>query len=30
MLDGYYPLRGWDVQGRPTAAKLRELGLPTL
>ncbi len=28
MLVEYYRLRGWDDQGRPTAAKLRELGLP--
>ena len=28
LLDRYYRLRGWDVeQGRPTGAKLRELGL---
>ena len=28
LLDEYYTLRGWDVAtGRPTAAKLRELGL---
>jgi len=28
MLDEYYDLRGWDrATGRPTAAKLRELGL---
>jgi len=27
MLDEYYQLRGWDNQGRPTAEKLRELGL---
>jgi hypothetical protein len=28
LLDEYYTLRGWDVEtGRPTAAKLRELGL---
>jgi aldehyde:ferredoxin oxidoreductase len=28
LLDEYYTLRGWDVvTGRPTAAKLRELGL---
>jgi aldehyde:ferredoxin oxidoreductase len=27
MLDEYYQLRGWDTQGQPTAAKLRELGL---
>lgn len=27
MLDEYYQLRGWDTQGRPTAEKLRELGL---
>jgi aldehyde:ferredoxin oxidoreductase len=29
LLDEYYTLRGWDAQtGRPTAAKLEELGLP--
>lgn len=27
MLDEYYRARGWDDQGRPTAAKLAELGL---
>ncbi len=27
ILDDYYRLRGWDDQGVPTAAKLRELGL---
>jgi len=27
MLDEYYQLRGWDTQGRPTAEKMRELGL---
>ena len=27
MLDEYYQLRGWDAQGRPTAAKLQELGI---
>jgi aldehyde:ferredoxin oxidoreductase len=28
LLDRYYTLRGWDVErGRPTGAKLRELGL---
>ncbi len=27
MLDEYYQLRGWDTQGRPTAAKMQELGL---
>ena len=28
LLDEYYTLRGWDVAtGRPTAAKLKELGL---
>ena len=28
LLDEYYALRGWDVEtGRPTVAKLRELGL---
>ena len=27
MRDEYYHLRGWDEQGRPTAARLRSLGL---
>jgi aldehyde:ferredoxin oxidoreductase len=27
MLDEYYQLRGWDSQGRPTADKMRALGL---
>ncbi|GAB4256964.1 MAG: tungsten-containing formaldehyde ferredoxin oxidoreductase [Thermoleophilia bacterium] len=27
LLDEYYRLRGWDENGLPTAAKLRELGL---
>jgi aldehyde:ferredoxin oxidoreductase len=27
MLDDYYEARGWDKQGVPTAAKLKELGL---
>jgi aldehyde:ferredoxin oxidoreductase len=27
MLDEYYEARGWDKDGKPTAAKLRELGL---
>jgi aldehyde:ferredoxin oxidoreductase len=27
MLDEYYEVRGWDKNGNPTAAKLRELGL---
>ena len=27
MLDEYYEARGWDKNGNPTAAKLRELGL---
>jgi aldehyde:ferredoxin oxidoreductase len=27
MLDEYYEARGWDKNGKPTAAKLRELGL---
>ncbi len=27
MLDEYYEARGWDKQGVPTAAKLKELGL---
>ncbi|WP_245907924.1 aldehyde ferredoxin oxidoreductase C-terminal domain-containing protein, partial [Neomoorella humiferrea] len=30
MLDEYYDLMGWDRQGRPTAAKLAELGLAEL
>jgi aldehyde:ferredoxin oxidoreductase len=30
MLDEYYESRGWTAQGIPTAAKLAELGLPTL
>jgi len=28
MLDDYYQLRGWDTEGKPTKAKLLELGLP--
>ena len=28
MLPEYYRCRGWDDEGRPTAGKLRELGLP--
>ena len=28
MLEDYYPLRGWDNDGRPTAAKMQALGLP--
>jgi aldehyde:ferredoxin oxidoreductase len=28
MLTDYYRVRGWDADGRPTAAKLRALGLP--
>ena len=28
MLEDYYRIRGWDADGRPTADKLRELGLP--
>lgn len=27
LLDDYYSLRGWDKNGRPTVAKLKELGL---
>lgn len=27
LLDEYYALRGWDNEGRPTGAKLKELGL---
>lgn len=27
MLDEYYAVRGWDVNGTPTEAKLKELGL---
>lgn len=27
MLPEYYELRGWDSEGKPTEAKLRELGL---
>ncbi len=27
MLDEYYRVRGWDAEGKPTEAKLRELGL---
>ncbi|MGQ9586293.1 MAG: aldehyde ferredoxin oxidoreductase family protein [Anaerolineae bacterium] len=27
MLEGYYRLRGWDAQGRPTAETLKRLGL---
>jgi aldehyde:ferredoxin oxidoreductase len=27
MLDEYYETRGWDKNGIPTAAKLKELGL---
>jgi len=30
LLDEYYRVRGWDGEGRPTAAKLRELGLGEL
>ncbi len=30
MLDEYYRFRGWDAHGRPTARKLRELGLDPL
>jgi len=29
LLDRYYATRGWDNDGRPTPAKLRELGLAT-
>lgn len=28
MLDDYYPLRGWDENGKPTIETLRALGLP--
>ncbi len=27
MLDEYYSVRGWDKDGKPTAAKLKELGI---
>jgi aldehyde:ferredoxin oxidoreductase len=27
MLDEYYAARGWDRDGNPTEAKLKELGL---
>jgi aldehyde:ferredoxin oxidoreductase len=27
LLDEYYQLRGWDKEGKPTSAKLKELGL---
>ncbi|MCK4971051.1 MAG: hypothetical protein KAS77_10995, partial [Thermoplasmata archaeon] len=27
MLDDYYNVRGWDEDGRPTEAKLEELGI---
>jgi len=27
MLDEYYEARGWDKNGKPTAAKLKELGI---
>jgi aldehyde:ferredoxin oxidoreductase len=27
LLDRFYQLRGWDSNGRPTRAKLEELGL---
>ena len=30
MLDEYYELRGWDREGRPTKAKLKELEIPKL
>ena len=30
MLEEYYPLRGWDENGIPTAEKMRELGLDEL
>jgi aldehyde:ferredoxin oxidoreductase len=30
MLEDYYPLRGWDTDGRPTPEKLRSLGLSDL
>jgi aldehyde:ferredoxin oxidoreductase len=27
LLDEYYMVRGWDAAGKPTEAKLRELGI---
>ncbi len=30
MLPRYYEIRGWDAEGRPTPAKLAELGLATI
>ncbi|MCK4300436.1 MAG: aldehyde ferredoxin oxidoreductase, partial [Planctomycetes bacterium] len=30
MLDEYYNLRGWDAEGKPTEAKLKELNIPEL
>jgi len=27
LLNEYYKVRGWDIAGRPTKAKLEELGL---
>ena len=30
MLESYYPYRGWDDEGIPTAAKLEQLGLAAL
>lgn len=30
LLDEYYRARGWDAEGRPTAEKLRELGIESL
>jgi aldehyde:ferredoxin oxidoreductase len=27
MLDEYYAARGWDEDGHPTEAKLKELGI---
>jgi aldehyde:ferredoxin oxidoreductase len=29
MLDEYYAARGWDKNGTPTPAKLKELGIKT-
>jgi aldehyde:ferredoxin oxidoreductase len=30
LLDDYYAFRGWDKEGRPTAEKLKELGLENM
>ena len=30
MLDEYYAERGWDKNGKPTPAKLKELGIKTI